>query len=185
MAEGRAPITRAALSISCASADRRPAAIPFMESNSDARGTACPLPHTFRVEWEEIRDRYPDGDDYALRRPAIQVSELAYGPLDPRRNCRFACRLPSSVSGCSKRYSDQEIRRFADPDDADGDGVSGEVQEIRDAVTGRSVPGRFGWKASQASLAAQSAAALIADMGVIPPGASSVIDRVARKDSGT
>ena len=144
-------------------------------------GYGVPAPAHVRVEWAEIRDRYPDGDSYELRRPAIHVSELAYGPLDPQT--RLSLRVPPAVFGLGllEAVSDQEIRRFADPDDVDGDGVSGAVQEIRDAVTGRSVPGRFGWKASQPSLAAQSAAALIADVGVIPPGASSVIDRVHGK----
>jgi CxxC motif-containing protein (DUF1111 family) len=130
------------------------------------------------VDWEERRDRYPDGDGYALRRPAIHLSRLAYGPLDSQT--RLSLRVPPVVFGLGllEAVSDQEIRRFADPDDVDGDGVSGAVHEMRDAVTGRTVPGRFGWKASQPSLAAQSAAALIADMGVIPAGASRVTDRV-------
>jgi len=138
-------------------------------------------PAHIRVEWEEVRDRYPDGDNYKLRQPTIHVSELAYGPLDP--HTRQSLRVPPAVFGLGllEAVSEQEIRRFADPDDADGDGVSGAVQEIRDAATGRSVLGRFGWKASQPSLAAQSAAALMADLGVIPPGTSSATDRVRTK----
>jgi len=144
-------------------------------------GYGVPAPAHVQVEWEKIRDRYPDGDSYELRRPMIQVSELAYGPLNPQT--RLSLRVPPAVFGLGllEAISDEEIRRFADPDDADGDGVSGAVREILDPVTGRSVPGRFGWKASQPSLAAQSAAALTADMGVIPPGASKVIDRVHGK----
>jgi CxxC motif-containing protein (DUF1111 family) len=139
-------------------------------------GYGVPAPAHVHVEWEDVRDRYPDGDRYTLRRPTIHVSELAYGPLDPQT--RLSLRVPPAVFGLGllEAVSDQEIRRFADPDDADGDGVSGAVQEIRDAVTGRSVLGRFGWKASQPSLAAQSAAALSADLSVIPPGASNVAD---------
>ena len=141
-------------------------------------GYGVPAPARVRVDWEESRERYPDGDRYALRRPAIHVSELAYGPLDPQT--RLSLRVPPAVFGLGllEAVSDQEIRRFADPDDVDGDGVSGAVHEMRDAVTGRTVLGRFGWKASQPSLAAQSAAALMADLGVVPSGASSVTDRV-------
>lgn len=144
-------------------------------------GYGVPAPAHVRVEWVEIRDRYPDGDSYALRRPTIHVSELAYGPLDSQT--RLSLRVPPAVFGLGllEALSDQEIRRFADPDDADGDGVSGVAQEVRDAVTGRAVLGRFGWKASQPSLAAQSAAALIADLGVIPPGTSNMTDRVHGK----
>jgi CxxC motif-containing protein (DUF1111 family) len=144
-------------------------------------GYGMPAPASYGVEWEEIRDHYPDGDSYALRRPTIHVSELAYGPLDPRT--RLSLRVPLAVFGLGllEALPDHEIRGFADPDDVDGDGVSGVVQEIRDAVTGRSALGRFGWKASQPSLVAQSAAALMADLGVIPPGASHVTDRVPGK----
>ena len=104
-------------------------------------GYGVPAPAHVRVEWEEIRDRYPDGDSYALRRPVIHVSELAYGPLDPQT--RLSLRVPPAVFGLGllEAVSDQDIRRFADPDDVDGDGVSGGVQEIRDAVTGRSRAG--------------------------------------------
>ncbi len=144
-------------------------------------GYGVPDPARVRVKWEEIRDRYPDGESYALRRPTIHVSDLAYGPLDPET--RLSLRVPPAVFGLGllEAVSEQEIRRFADPGDADGDGVSGTVREIRDVVNGRSVPGRFGWKASQPSLAAQSAAALIVDMSVIAPGASSVADRAHGK----
>ena len=104
-------------------------------------GYGVPAPAHVRVEWEEIRDRYPDGDSYELRRPTIHVSELAYGPLDPQT--RLSLRVPPAVFGLGllEAVSDQEIRRFADPDDADGDGVSGAVQEVRDAVTGRTRAG--------------------------------------------
>ena len=148
-------------------------------------GYGVPAPARVRVDWEESRDRYPDGDSYAIRRLAIHVSELAYGPLHPQT--RLSLRVPPAVFGLGllEAVSDQEIRSLADPDDMDGDGVSGAVQEMRDGVTGRYVLGRFGWKASQPSLAAQSAAALMADMGVIPPGASRVIDRVHGRSAGT
>lgn len=141
-------------------------------------GYGVPAPARFGVEWEEIRGRYPDGEAYALRRPTVRVSQLAYGPLDPET--RMSLRVPPAVFGLGllEAVPEQEIRRLADPEDADGDGVSGKVQQVRDALTGQTVLGRFGWKASQPSLAAQSAAALLADLGVTAPGASRLADRV-------
>jgi CxxC motif-containing protein (DUF1111 family) len=136
-------------------------------------GFGVPPPARVRVAWTDVRDRYPDGDRYTLRRPAILVSALAYGPLD--RRTRLSVRVPPAVFGLGliEAIPEHEIRRFADPDDVDGDGISGVAREIADA-TGRTVPGRFGWKAGQPSLAAQSTAALMADLGVSSPDASEV-----------
>ncbi len=134
-------------------------------------GYGVPAPAQFHVDWEERRHPYPAGDATTLRRPVVRLSELSYGPLDP--DTRMSLRVPPAVFGLGllEAVADAEIRSFADPDDADGDGVSGRIQQLRDAATGLIVVGRFGWKASQPSLTAQSAAALLSDLGVIAPGA--------------
>ena len=141
-----------------------------------------PAPARFRVDWEERGHRYPAGDASSLRRPIVRLSELSYGPLDP--HTRLSLRVPPAVFGLGllEAVADSTIRGFADPEDADGDGVSGTVQQIRDGVAGQSVVGRFGWKASQPSLAAQSAAALLTDLGVVAPGAATPAGGV---DAGT
>jgi CxxC motif-containing protein (DUF1111 family) len=54
----------------------------------------------------------------------------------------------------------------ADPDDGDGDGISGRVHVVADPESGAPRLGRFGWKAAQATLRHQAAAAFRADMGV-------------------
>ena len=41
-----------------------------------------------------------------------------------------------------------DILARADPDDADGDGISGKASMVRDPETGELMLGRFGWKAS-------------------------------------
>jgi CxxC motif-containing protein (DUF1111 family) len=142
-------------------------------------------PARVRVEWEQRRDRYPDGSGYVLRRPVLHLSGLAYGPLD--RETRVSLRVPPAVFGLGllEAVSDQDIRAFADPDDSDGNGVSGAAQEARDPGKGGRVLGRFGWKAAQPSLAAQAAAALAADLGVIPPGASSGPDHAHGKSAAS
>jgi CxxC motif-containing protein (DUF1111 family) len=149
-----------------------PAGDPVYGVQLRRTGIGVPAPAQFRVEWEERRHRYPAGDAATLRRPTVHVSDLAYGPLDP--GTRMSLRVPPAVFGLGllEAVAEQEIRRFADPADADGDGVSGKVQQVRDAVTGQLVVGRFGWKGAQPSLTAQSAAALQADLGVTAPGAS-------------
>lgn len=53
-----------------------------------------------------------------------------------------------------------------DPDDVDGDGISGRVNVVWAADEKKSVIGRFGWKANVATLRHQNAAAALGDMGI-------------------
>ncbi len=61
-----------------------------------------------------------------------------------------------------ERVDEAAIRRNADPDDADGDGISGRVHLLED---GRTV-GRFGVKAAHATLDTQIADAFAFDLGL-------------------
>jgi CxxC motif-containing protein (DUF1111 family) len=58
----------------------------------------------------------------------------------------------------------------ADPNDCDGDGISGRAQSVSDPrALDRTRLGRFGWKAEKISVEHQVADALDADMGVSSP----------------
>jgi CxxC motif-containing protein (DUF1111 family) len=57
------------------------------------------------------------------------------------------------------------LEALADPDDANGDGVSGRINRVTDHA-GRPAVGRFGWKANVATLAEQAAGAAIGDIGI-------------------
>jgi CxxC motif-containing protein (DUF1111 family) len=59
------------------------------------------------------------------------------------------------------------IEALADPDDQNADGVSGRLQRVVDPVSSQMRVGRFGWKAGQASVRDQVAAALNTDIGVM------------------
>jgi CxxC motif-containing protein (DUF1111 family) len=59
----------------------------------------------------------------------------------------------------------------ADPDDRDGDGISGKAAIVRDGISGELTLGRFGWKAQAASIRQQSADALAGDIGISSPEA--------------
>jgi CxxC motif-containing protein (DUF1111 family) len=61
--------------------------------------------------------------------------------------------------------SEASILARADPDDADGDGISGRAHMLRRAGGGEIV-GRFNWKATEASARSQIATALRFDMGL-------------------
>ena len=54
---------------------------------------------------------------------------------------------------------------ISDPDDADGDGISGRLNRLTDHF-GHPAIGRFGWKANVATLAEQGAGAAVGDIGL-------------------
>ena len=55
---------------------------------------------------------------------------------------------------------------LSDPDDSNGDGISGRPQYIPDRINGGLALGRFGFRASHPTVKQQSAAAAFGDMGV-------------------
>lgn len=119
-----------------------------------------------RIEWRERPGRYPDGASYSLRVPRLVFEDLAFGPLGSRAKTspRVAPAMPGM--GLLEAIPERDILALADPDDADGDGISGRANRVWNPVTGRAELGRFGWKANAATLLAQSAGAAHGDMGL-------------------
>jgi CxxC motif-containing protein (DUF1111 family) len=117
------------------------------------------------IAWEELPGAYADGTPYSLRRPLLSFHDLAYGPLD---GVLTSPRVAPFVIGLGllEAVPDATLRALADPDDADGDGISGRINEVWDQGAEATVPGRFGWKANQPSLLQQSAGAALGDIGL-------------------
>ena len=94
----------------------------------------------------------------------ISLFSQAYGPLGS--DTKLALRRPSSLFGIGllAKIPDREIVKRADPDDANHDGISGRAAML--SVNGKKVLGRFGWKATQVSLAAQISMAFRNDLGL-------------------
>lgn len=102
--------------------------------------------------WEEA-----DG----LRRPVFAFP----GEAPPRYSARIAPQLVGM--GLLEAIPEEAVLDWADPDDLDGDGVSGRAHRVPDPETGALRLGRFGWKAGTTSVRHQTAGALNADMGVM------------------
>jgi CxxC motif-containing protein (DUF1111 family) len=108
---------------------------------------------------------------------AAPAWEMAASPGGPLRRPRWAldggplaARLAPDLRGVGllARIPEGALLAAADPEDGDGDGVSGRVRWLG-ALGGRR-PGRFGRKAQHATLAAQVADALAVDMGIASAG---------------
>lgn len=119
-----------------------------------------------RVTWRTETGAYDDGTDYELRWPEVVITDLAYGPLND--DVLVSPRLAPQVIGVGllEAVPEEVVRGLADPDDEDGDGISGRANDVVDPRTGEPTLGRFGWKANVATVEAQVAGAFHGDIGI-------------------
>ena len=117
------------------------------------------------VTYEETPGRFADGETYSLRVPTYRVAG-AFGTL--ARDAMLSPRVAPAVFGLGllETIPEATLLAWADPDDRDGDGVSGRVNRVWDIRQETMRVGRFGWKASQPSIEQQSAGAFLGDMGL-------------------
>ena len=80
----------------------------------------------------------------------------------------FARRVPIPLFGAGlvEAILDDAILALEDPDDRDGNGVSGRAARVLDLATGQMRVGRFGWKAQHATLLTFGADAYRNEMGI-------------------
>jgi CxxC motif-containing protein (DUF1111 family) len=121
------------------------------------------------VSYAEIPFAFPDGSAASLRKPAYSVAKLAYGPLDPRTTLSPRISPPMIGLGLVEQIHPADILARADPDDADGDGISGRALLLGTKEDGEPILGRFGWKGTVASIRQQSAEAFAGDIGISTP----------------
>ncbi len=121
------------------------------------------------ITYEEIAGTYGDGESYSLRKPTYTFADLRYGPMHPHMlsSPRVA---PALVGlGLLEAVPAAALLALADPDDADGDGISGRPNRVWDKAGRRTILGRFGWKANQPTVAQQVAGAFLGDIGITSP----------------
>jgi CxxC motif-containing protein (DUF1111 family) len=118
------------------------------------------------VTYEPIPGTYADGEPYELLRPSYAITELSSGPMqdDTELSPRVA---PAMIGlGLLEAIPLARLEQLADPDDADGDGISGRINRVWDVRAGDLAAGRFGWKAEQPTVLQQSAGAFNGDIGI-------------------
>jgi CxxC motif-containing protein (DUF1111 family) len=122
-----------------------------------------------KIDYEEIEVVLGGGETASLRKPTYSITDLANGPI--AEDVMVSPRVASPMIGLGliEQIHPGDILAKADPDDADGDGISGRPSMVRDPKSGEIVLGRFGWKASAPSIEAQSADAFNGDIGISTP----------------
>jgi CxxC motif-containing protein (DUF1111 family) len=121
------------------------------------------------IAYEDVPVTLGDGSVVHLRKPTYSVTDLAYGPL--HREAMLSPRVapPMIGLGLLEMIDEADIASRADPDDADGDGISGRVQRVWDKDAGEAALGRFGWKAGDPTIRQQSGHAFAGDIGISTP----------------
>ena len=119
-----------------------------------------------RLNYSTQRIRFADGEEVELRKPELRLSELGYGALHPQTQFSVRIAPPMIGLGLLEAIPQDALLANADPDDRDGDGISGRANRVFDQVSRQTVIGRFGWKAGQPNLNQQNADAFFNDMGL-------------------
>lgn len=121
------------------------------------------------VSWTEQPVTLSDGTVVSLRRPAYAVEAPAYGA--PSSDLQISPRVAPQMIGLGllEAVPVADILARADPEDRDGDGISGRPQIVWSSEYDRPMLGRFGLKAGNATVREQSASAFSGDMGLSNP----------------
>ncbi len=121
------------------------------------------------IDYADLPVTLGDGTEVMLRAPQYSVADLAYGPL--AEDVMLSPRLANPMIGLGlvEQVPAEDILALADPEDLDGDGISGRPNWTIEPVSQSVMLGRFGWKAGMATIRSQSAAAFAGDVGISTP----------------
>lgn len=133
-------------------------AIPGIAPEGRVRVTYSPVPVTFA-----------DGTVVELQQPNLQMTDLGYGPMHP--DTLLSARIAPAMIGLGllEAIAEEDILANQDPDDRNGDGIRGRVNQVWSHEAQALRMGRFGWKAGQPSMRQQNADAFFNDMGLSTP----------------
>ncbi len=146
-----------------------PAPVAGFGIQIQTRGVAGQAPEaTLDIAYRDSSIALGGGGSATLRIPAYALRDpWTPLPATPLLSPRLA--PPLLGMGLLEALDEDSLLARADPEDRDGDGISGRPNRVYDPARGGMALGRFGWKANSAGLMQQTAAAFNQDMGVTTP----------------
>ena len=125
-----------------------------------------PIEGEFVIVYQEVPGSFEDGETYSLRNPSYRFKSLTFGPMSPET--LISPRVAPAIVGMGllEAIPETDILSAADPDDMDGDGISGRTNTVWDERNDAVSLGRFGWKANVPTVEQQTAGAFLGDLGV-------------------
>ncbi|CUH68439.1 putative thiol oxidoreductase [Thalassovita gelatinovora] len=109
------------------------------------------------------------GGEASLRIPQLTLDDLAYGPLDNAVMISPRVAPPLLGLGLIEAIPAEDILALADPEDRDGDGISGRANIVWSVEYAQPMLGRFGYKAAEPTVRQQAASAFQTDLGISTP----------------
>ena len=127
---------------------------------------AVPPEGRVTISYESVPGELDDGTKYTLLAPTYEIVDLSGAPL--ASDALVSPRIAPSVFGVGllEAVTEGEILSHEDPDDADGDGISGRANSVFDVAREQMALGRFGWKANVPTVEQQNAGAFTGDIGI-------------------
>lgn len=104
------------------------------------------------------------GEKVALRTPTLSFVDLAYGELPA--NIMTSARIAPGLYGLGLLEAVPDAVIVAQTLIQKPTGIKGRVNQVWDIAQGKTVVGRFGWKANMPNLRQQIAGAFVGDMGI-------------------
>ena len=125
--------------------------------------------YSLKINYTETEVKLSGGEKAFLRKPTYTAANLGYGPLHPE--AMLSPRIAPQMIGLGllEAIPASDILANADPDDADGDGISGRPNIVWSVEFDQPMLGRFGLKAGSPTVREQSAAAFAGDIGISNP----------------
>ena len=122
-----------------------------------------------KVTYQTTEVSLAGGETVTLRKPNYEMTNLAYGPLHPDIMVSPRLAPPMIGLGLLEAIPDRTLIAASDPQDADGDGISGRLNQVWDIAKEDMAIGRFGWKAGMPTLDQQNQNAFQFDIGLSTP----------------
>ena len=126
----------------------------------------CSILPRLDVTYAEETITLSDGAQVALRHPTYRAADLGYGPLHP--NAMLSPRVAPQMIGLGllETIPATDILALADPNDENGNAITGRPHIVWSAEFNQSMLGRFGLKAGHPTILQQSAAACPGDIRI-------------------
>lgn len=119
-----------------------------------------------RIKLTPVHGRFADGTRYTLQKPTYSFAHLGYGPM--RSDVMVSPRIaPQLIGGGLLEAIDEAdiLENVASQARTPGP-IKGQTNRVWDAMAGRDMLGRFGWKANVATIAHQTGGAFRGDIGI-------------------
>jgi CxxC motif-containing protein (DUF1111 family) len=124
-----------------------------------------PFEGKVKIEFQEQKVSFPDGEIDTLLKPKYSLENLNYGALD---NANISYRIAPSLNGMAliELISKKDILKNVDLEDKNNDGISAKANFVYSNISKKMELGIYTWKASVPTLKEQVSNAAINDMGI-------------------